>query len=104
MRNEIENPELIELGASLARNEFAMRAAEAAGGQQFQEAYDQGAAIVRKIERIPATSIEGLLIKARAVAWCCGGEAVEAGFDATTDQKISFSIVRDILNFQSVSA
>lgn len=63
-------------------------------------AYDACGGLVCQIEQVPATTIEGLAVKTRAVAWCLSGGPIVAekfGGSTSTDIRIATSILRDIL-------
>jgi hypothetical protein len=63
-----------------------------------EAAYVRVAEIVRKIASTPARSLEGMRIKARAIAWCHAGEApIFLTENPTTDVRIAESIVADLL-------
>jgi hypothetical protein len=70
-----------------------------AAEQASDEAYFATAAAVERIEKLPAHTMEGLRIKARAVSWCHGGEYVSMGGSKypTTDIRLDQDIIEDIL-------
>lgn len=49
-----------------------------------------------EIERISATTIEGLVVKARLARWRAGGSLTPA----TVDARVASSIINDILNLR----
>ena len=51
--------------------------------------------LAHRIERLPAKTLDGLMVKAMAVSWCHCGEFEE--FGNTTDERITAGIVRDLL-------
>jgi hypothetical protein len=52
--------------------------------------------IVDRIGKIPATTLQGFKVKARAVSWChCGG--FESFGGDTTDEMIAAQIIRELL-------
>lgn len=53
--------------------------------------------IAKEIAKLPAKTIEGFRIKARAVSWCHSGEIVNLG-DNTTDILITNGIIADLLD------
>jgi hypothetical protein len=57
------------------------------------------AAIVERIVAAPATTIEGLRIKAKALSWCYAFEPIDltAEFGDTANVRVLASIVRDLL-------
>jgi len=56
------------------------------------------AAIVHQIEAVPASTIDGLRVKARAVQWCYDADPVDLAVDrSTTDLRLANSIIRDLL-------
>ena len=54
------------------------------------------APLAGRIAAMPAKTLDGLIVKARAVLWCHSGELEELG-SATTDERIVWSIVPDLL-------
>ena len=53
--------------------------------------------IVEQIGETPATTLDGLRVKAKAVLWChCGELESLDGDDATTDIRLADSILRDL--------
>ena len=71
-----------------------------AGDEEFDAAIDAVSAIVDRIEVIPATSLAGLQVKARAISWCHSGEPLEAeafSDQQTTNVRIAASLVNDLL-------
>jgi hypothetical protein len=61
-----------------------------------QAAADVTAEIVDRIERMPARTLDGLRVKAAAIAWCYADEPFEPDRDATTDVRLAHSIVADL--------
>lgn len=85
--------ELITLGNMLER---AWSEERTSGGSE--DAIDAGSAIADLILRIPAKTLNGLFVKAHAVAWCYGDEEVTlTNVTATTDIQLAESIVLDLL-------
>ncbi|WP_294534280.1 hypothetical protein [uncultured Rhodoblastus sp.] len=101
-------------GAITAAASSDSDAALIALGRELEEAWDQenkindsssdedvvaacGAtsAVVERIEAIPARTLEGFKVKARAVSWCHCGDF--EGFGTTTDERIAARIIRDLL-------
>lgn len=92
--------ELVRLGAALDAAWAAQDAIEEAGGDGFDEAYAAALAVARRIEALPATTLAGLRVKARVVAWCHGGEPIAADdlvAGHATDMRMVAAIVRDLL-------
>lgn len=105
--------ELLRLGALLdqavAREKAAWMVAEGAGDDDALDKAAEAAcaetgAIVDRIEVTPATTLPGLLVKLRAIAWCCSGGdpasialGVHASIsDETTDFRLLHSMLRDM--------
>jgi hypothetical protein len=81
---------LLELGKALA----AAQSDQAEG----DDAYERTKAIVAQIEALPAHTLAGLMVKARAVEWCNDSVSTEGlAHDPTTDQRIAAGIVCDLL-------
>ena len=98
--------ELKHLGAELEDAIAAEKAIEAAynAGQYEDEdvaldaAYANTHAIIDQIVAIPASTIEGLRIKARAIQWCYHDDPVDLVVDQnTTDLRIANSLIADLL-------
>lgn len=53
--------------------------------------------IVNEIERMPATSIEGLRVKARCILWCSGDGSVSISDGKTADYRLAQQIVTSLL-------
>lgn len=90
---------LLSLGAELDQ---AIAAEEAADDDDFRAAAEISRTIVRQIMPIPATSLEGLRVKAKAYRWAHPDEfddAIEP--DQYTDTGIARSIVKDLLAMQA---
>jgi len=84
---------LIALGIMLER---AWAEERASGGSE--DAIDTASAIADLILRIQAKTLSGVIVKARAVAWCYGDEEVAfTGVARTTDMQLAESIVLDLL-------
>lgn len=63
-----------------------------------EASYEAAAAIVHQIETVPASTIDGLRVKARAIQWCYDIDPVDLVIDQnTTDLRIANSIIRDLL-------
>lgn len=64
----------------------------------WEQAYDRTQAIVYAIEETPAQSIDGLRVKARAVAWCHSGEpSIQLG-ESATDERLASQILNALLS------
>lgn len=101
---------LIELGRRLRAAWAAEKATYVKWGdltvpeadREITAAFDSVLAIVDQIERIPATTLEGVRVKALAVWWCCSGEPFDDGTfsfngSPTTDARLASAIMRDLL-------
>lgn len=67
-------------------------------GPAFEQAYAHTEQVVLQILALPARSLDDLILKARALAWCHGDDF--DGFDdcgGTTDMRLAASIIRDLL-------
>lgn len=53
--------------------------------------------IVDEIEQMPASSLEGLQIKARCILWCSGDGSVSFGEGHTRDMRFARQIVMSLL-------
>jgi hypothetical protein len=82
---------LLELGAQLEQAWSDQRRCDT------KKAYEAVARIVRKIEASPAHSLEGLRVKARAIAWCHAGEPISFGSNPTMDVRLALSIVDNLM-------
>jgi len=61
-------------------------------------AYEATKAVILRIEAVPASTMEGLRVKARAVQWCYDADPVDLAVDqSTTDLRLANSIIRDLL-------
>jgi len=98
--------ELKHLGGELEDAIAAEKAIEAAynAGQYEDEdvaldaTYASTHAIIDQIVAIPASTIEGLRIKARAIQWCYHDDPVDLVVDQnTTDLRIANSLIADLL-------
>jgi len=96
--------ELVRLGAELeaawARQDAAAELAKT--DDELEELMRPAEEAVERIEHLPAYTLAGLLVKARAISWCnCGEEIDPDRFcpfqGAATDGRIAASIVRDLL-------
>lgn len=61
-----------------------------------EAAVEASAAVVHRIEKVPARTLDGLLVKARAVSWCLCGEAFTPDEGASTDLQLAHAIVEDL--------
>lgn len=95
--------ELVRLGVELEAAWTAERALDASldvGDDAFGVVMGRTRDIVHQIEVIPATSLAGLQVKARAILWCHSGEPIASDAfndQETTDIRLAASIVRDLL-------
>src|SRR5262245_48661073 len=96
-----DDSDLLVLGNALDETDrrFLALCGYAAGrGGDVDAAWAAVAAVVDKIEAIPAHTLEGLRGKARAISWCHSGERpIEFQDDPTTDIRLAQSIVADLL-------
>ena len=94
---------LLRLGAELdAAWLHQEAAAKSMSDDEFEAMMDAGGVLVDRIEHLPARTLEGLLVKARAISWCNSGEEIDPDRfspypSATTDARLAASIVRDLL-------
>ncbi|WP_375568791.1 hypothetical protein ABWH92_12395 [Ahrensia marina] len=63
----------------------------------WEKAADIELEIVHQIEGIPARTLHGLRVKAKALQWCYGDDPVEFGEGQTTDVRLAAQIVRALL-------
>ena len=79
--------------------DVATAAYESSSAKEFDAAYKKAKAVVERIVAAPATTIEELRVKAKAVAWCYSFEPIElvAEFGDTTNVRLLASILRDLL-------
>ncbi len=77
----------------------AVRAADRRGSDvDVEAACARASAIVAKIATLPARTIEGLKLKAAAVAYCHAGQRkIKLTRNQTTDVRLAQSIVADLL-------
>jgi transposase InsO family protein len=107
-----EKAELLQLGKELSAAWTAERQTETllrrdAPAAEFERAYRRTSRIVRKIEKTPAHTLEGLRVKARAVSWCHSGDKISIktqcanarGDLHTTDLRLMRAIVGDLLTY-----
>ncbi len=98
---ETPDGNLARLGQQLDAADAAMRLVEHGPAGAFENAYAVGSAVVAAIEAHPAKTFDDLRVKARAVLWCCGDEPLVADRGMTTDERLAFAIVKDILTIKS---
>ena len=93
---------LLRLGVELEtawadeRRIYAAFEADQISGEEADKAPDASRAVVDEILRWPATTLEGLRVKARAVSWCYCGDEISWD-DETTDLQLALSIVNDLV-------
>ena len=63
---------------------------------QGAERDDTTAAIIRRIESIPARSLAGLQVKAWAIVSCLDGESISHPFGVSTDARLLAAIIREL--------
>lgn len=101
--------ELLRLGAELDEALARQNAAWAASAGELNDegpltlkshaAFDECGGIVDRIELVTATTLAGLLVKAKALAWCRSDDPMTAetfGDHPTTDVRITASILADL--------
>lgn len=69
-----------------------------ADDDEINAATERGGVITRAILALPAKTLDGLRIKARAVEWCACEIPGPDYFGDTTDCQLAASIVRDLLS------
>lgn len=110
-RGHLPDAELLALGreldAALVVERAALAAAAADDDAAIEAALDAVGKIIDRIPHIPATTLEGLAVKARAFLWC-GHEPDEVGpevfadiFGCSTDQQLAGSVMRDLVRLLS---
>jgi hypothetical protein len=101
--------ELIRLGDALdVAWAVENRAFEAAKGEhddsgpltlKAQKAQEAASEIVARVEAIPATSLAGVLVKVRAIAWCRDGDPITAeDLDDAADPATECRLIAGVLN------
>jgi hypothetical protein len=68
------------------------------------DAFEGTSDIVEKIDALPATTMDGLRVKAKCVEWCCAGDPKGITFGDTTDVRIAAQIVRLLLGDANAAA
>lgn len=60
--------------------------------------FQRCSALVDRIARTPAYTLDGLRVKAKAISWCHSGECIdlEPRYEHTTDMRMAHSILRDL--------
>jgi len=71
--------------------------ARPANDDEVNAAVDATSEIAERIAALPATTLEGLRVKALAVMWCGHDDIGLETFGDTTDLRIAGAIVRDLL-------
>ena len=79
-------------------NELEQMTCESSG-QAYSAFYDaEIVPLIGQIERLHCgADLDGLRLKARVAKWCCCGELPDCELDATTDERMLSSIVRELL-------
>ena len=93
--------ELVRLGAQLDAA-WSEQVASDKADNDIDEPHERACEIAHRIEQMQATTIAGLIVKARACSWCHGGEPFEPDFFSldghpTTDLRLAASVFRDLL-------
>lgn len=66
-------------------------------GEQAEAQFERTSELVDRIADMPALTLEGLRIKARALAWCHGGDSLDQMLTSSfSDTRLLGSIVRDV--------
>jgi hypothetical protein len=99
---------LLRLGAALDRY-LAVRDAVENGplkvpSEELDAYYDQADLVVEEIGEIAATTLAGVLVKAKAVLWCHTEPPFDFCEEPTLDARIAASLVRDLLRMPAASA
>lgn len=87
----------------LQKQTFARNSTLAYSNERAEEderAIDLVSGMVEKIARTPATTLQGLRVKAMALRWCHDGDVIAEDFlveDPCTDMRLAALIARDIL-------
>jgi hypothetical protein len=84
-----QDTELIEFGRQFEEMTVAL------DGDDAEGAFDRLAVIEPAIVAMPATTIEGMRVKARAASWALMGDLEPTG--PSTDVRMALSIVRDLI-------
>lgn len=103
--------ELLRLGRLLDQAWMAERHTyDAAAGSHttdtetnYEEACGLTSGFVEQIEAATATTLVGLLVKARACSWCHNGESMrdeDFGEQPTTNIRLAVGVIRDLLAMQ----
>ena len=99
-----DDAELLRLGHDMDRLIAEENAAKPAHNDgdwtAWEAAYERSQVAVRAVTELPARSLEGFRIKARAVAWCYSGDEVDFPDTSSTDMKLVNAIIRDLLGRQ----
>jgi hypothetical protein len=66
------------------------------GSDINEEAFNELSRIDAEIVALPAKTVEGLRVKARAACWALLGD-LDPGNEPTTDKRMALSIVRDLI-------
>lgn len=91
-----EDAALLALGRRLQEAWAEQRLLEPQGA--FEAAFDRTGAIASEIEALPATTLDGLRVKALAFWWCHSGEQpIVLDDQQTTDIRLCQSIIGDLL-------
>jgi hypothetical protein len=97
----VENTALLKAGAEFERLWAIEVAAKPSGSDgdwsRWDEAYEETRSVVHGIVAIPACSMAGMKIKARAIQWCHGADILDVGANETTDARLANSLIRDLL-------
>lgn len=88
--------------------EAAKRAGlDADGTPEWEAAFNATSALVHRIEELPARTLAGARVKARATFWCYAGDLAEMLDDAAeeaTANRLAFAIVADLLGMTAPAA
>jgi hypothetical protein len=83
--------------------ESAMFAREDLSDAEVSQCTEATSGVVNRILAVPAKTIGDFKVKARALAWCYGGDEIDldAPANATTDIKLARSIIHDLLAMEA---
>lgn len=99
---EEADAELLQLGRDFeaaweAEEAERLTARETDDWDAWEVCYASTEAIARRIETVPATTLAGFRVKARAIQWCYGDDPVNLAIQDTVDQRIANRIVTELL-------
>lgn len=94
---------LLELGERLKLSWAHERELDVRPGyvadEEFDEACERSSAIVDRIEKIPAHTVDGLRVKVLAIQWCHGSdESLWLEPHTSTDLRLAAQVIKQLLN------